>query len=327
MAHELDITDGVASFVSAHEDAWHHLGETVPDNFTAEEAMKFGNLGGWAVRKTPLFTTDDDGTIVPVPGRSAVLRTNPILGTPDVLGDVGNGYKIVQNEEHTEFLQNLVDEGGANLETAGALYGGRVVFVTMKLPGHLLIGGVDKVDMNIAAINSHDGSMSFTLMTTPVRVVCANTLNMAFGASSGLYRIRHTSGAMTKIDEARHALNLSFDYLDEFNQAAEKLIQTTMTQVRFEQIMMDTFGTPEDASKSAMTRSEKKIDELVALFSEASTQENIRNTAWAGLNAMTEWYDHFSPTRGDDQDGARAMNAVLDPSFKNKALALMMQEV
>lgn len=105
------------------------------------------------------------------------------------------------------------------------------------------------------------------------------------------------------------------------------MIQTTMTQAKFEAIIEAEFGAPEDASKAAVTRADKRIAELSELFADAHTQEGIRETAWAGFNALTEWADHFSPTRGTERDEARAVKAILDPSFKVRARELMMAQV
>jgi phage/plasmid-like protein (TIGR03299 family) len=327
MAHNLDITNGRTSFVSAHTDAWHQLGTTLDHSFTAEEAMREGLLGGWNVRTLPLQTVTETGEVLPVAGRSSVVRNNPVVdGQIDVLGTVGDRYTIIQNEEHAGLLNALVDESGAHFETAGALEGGRKVFITMKLPGHINVGGVDPIENYIAAINSHDGSMAFTLMVTPVRIVCANTLNVAFSQKSHVFRIRHTSGAeKTLRTQARQALDMSFNYLDAFQEEAERLINTTMTQAQFEAIIDKEFGAPDDASKQTITRADAKLEELSLLFAEAGTQEGIRNTAWAGFNALTEWSDHFQPTRGEDKDLVRARNAVLYPVAKNRALELMLQ--
>ncbi len=327
MGHNLDITNDVASFVTARQDAWHALGTTLPDAFTAEQAMEHGHLGGWNVRKAPTFAMDEGGALLPVPGCNMIVRDNPIeKGQVDVLSRIGvsDSYKIIQNEEHAALLNALVDESGAHFETAGALDGGRRVFVTMKLPGHLSVGGVDPVDQYIAAMNSHDGSMAFTLMVTPVRVVCANTMNLAFSNNSHQFRIRHTSGAdKIMINQAREALEMTFNYLDGFKEQAEQLINTTMTQARFEEIILKEFGPKEDSAPASITRAEKKVEQMAELFSDAFTQEGVRGTAWAGLNALTEWYDHFSPVRGDDREAARATKALMDPAFKNRALDLM----
>ncbi len=145
--HDLDITDGTASFVSAREPAWHQLGTVLDSAFTAADAMWVGHLGGWNVRKVPALADLDGRRTVPMHGRYAVIRDNPVTrGQVDVLGDVGEAYHPIQNETYAEILDTLVDESGAHFETAGAIAGGRKVFLTMKLPGHILVGGRDQVD-------------------------------------------------------------------------------------------------------------------------------------------------------------------------------------
>lgn len=325
MAHKLDITNGRTSFVSAHTDAWHQLGTTLDHSFTAEEAMREGLLGGWNVRSRPIQTITETGEYLPVPGRNAIVRDNPVVdGRVDVLGTVGSRYSIIQNEEHAGLLNALVEESGAHFDTAGALEGGRKVFITMKLPGHISVGGVDPIDNYLAAINSHDGSMAFTLMVTPIRVVCANTLNAAFGQKSHVFRIPHTSGVEKRLrTQARQALDMSFNYLGTFQEEAEQLINTTMTQSQFEAIISKEFGAPEGAGKQTVARAASKLEELSALFAEASTHEGVRDTAWAGFNALAEWSDHYQHTRGEGKELTRARNAVLYPAAKNRALELV----
>lgn len=332
MAHNLDTTAGQTSFVSAREDAWHSLGTTLDHAFTAEEAMTHGLLGGWNTRKAPIVAKvaldlgagESVTRELEMPGRFAVVRDNPVTHAPEVLGNVGAAYKVIQNEAHADLLNALVDESGAHFETAGAIDGGRKVFITMRLPGHIKVGGVDRVDNYIAAVNSHDGSSAFTLMVTPVRIVCQNTLNLAFQGAAHQFRVRHTSGAdRVLVQQARDTLDMTFNYLDGFQAEAEQLINTTLTQARFEELIYKEFGASKDAPAATQTRTDNKLAEMVGLFAEAGTQDGIRDTAWAGLNAITEWADHFSHTRNDEAGTNRATKAVLDPAFKNRALALM----
>jgi phage/plasmid-like protein (TIGR03299 family) len=324
MAHNIDITNGVASAAFAREDAWHQLGETLPDSFTAEEAMEAAHLGGWNVRKAPLkvdVSDDEEQREIALPRFYGVVRDNPIVqGQIDALGVVGSAYHPIQNEEHAEFLNALVDESGAHFETAGAIDDGRRVFITMKMPDHILVGGVDRVDQYIAAINSHDGTSSFLCMVTPVRIVCENTLNAALGGMSPRFRIRHTRGYKDALGEARKTLDLSFKYLDKFQEEAERMINTELSDREFRKIIDAEWGVSDDAPKAVQTRAENKLDTMFQLFTEAGTQEGMRNTAWAGFNAVTEWADHFSPVRGEDET-KRAQNAVFN-EFKDNAFKL-----
>jgi phage/plasmid-like protein (TIGR03299 family) len=302
------------------------LGERVEGTMTAEEAMAKAKLANWNVRKAPVEAVVD-GKRLAIPGMNAVVRDNPETGRIDVLSkhNVSDGFHIIQNEQHTTFLDTLVDESGANIELAGSLDGGRRVFVSMKLPGHINIGGLDPAENSLFAVNSHDGSMSFTLAILPIRYACSNILNVRWGGLSNVIRVRHTSQAQVNlVAKAREALDISFKYLDAFQEQAERLINTTMTQAKFEEIIRREFGAPEDASSAAVTRAENKLAQIEELYADAVTQDGIRDTAWAGFNALTEWADHFSPTRGSEQDLSRASKAIFDPEFKDNALRLML---
>lgn len=319
MAHNLEIKNGKASFVSARVPAWHQLGNVLEHSMTAEEALSEANLSGWNIRKAPIFALDENtGEMVQIEDRFGVIRDG---GAP--LGVVGNTYKIMQNEQLTGLLDALVDESGAHYETAGALDKGRKVFVSMKMPQSIKVGGVDQIENYLTAMTSHDGSTSTVVMVTPVRVVCQNTMALALANSKTQFRVRHTSSAERVIlNEARKALDMTFGYMSEFQDMAEKLINTTMTQSTFEQIIDKEFGVAEDAPSGTQTRWNNKLDTMVELFAESNTHKDVRNTAWAGLNALTEWFDHFSPVRGvetSEQD-IRAERVITDTKFKEKAL-------
>lgn len=328
MAHAIETHGNMAAFVSAREDAWHKLGTVLPDVFTAETALEVAHLGGWNVRKTPLTTIDESGLLIPVPDKFATVRTNPFEGGTDLLGVVGSKYTPIQNEDHCELLNALVDESGAHFETAGSLKGGKEVFVTMRMPNHMLIGGVDEVDTYISALNSHDGRSAFKLLVSPVRIVCANTQAAAIKAAQSTFSIRHTKNHAQAMNAARQALGLTFNYIDGFQQEAEKMIQQTMTDAEFAKIIGKSFGAAPKATDT--TASANKIRtvhaDLMSLFTDSPTATQIRGTRWAGYQAVTEYVDFFSPvrTKGDAQT-ARAMRALGETGIavKTKAFDLL----
>ena len=89
------------------------------------------------IPQEPVITEDGVTTPdpIPVPDMFATVRNNPIIaGRVDYLGVVGSKYEPVQNDSACAVLDAITDESGAHFETAGALFGGREMFVTMKLP-------------------------------------------------------------------------------------------------------------------------------------------------------------------------------------------------
>lgn len=332
MSHEIDQTNGIASFASANTPAWHRLGTVFPSTMTVEQAMDVAHLGGWNVHKVPVTAAitnlSDDGVTtedILVPGLHTAARTNPITGRVEILGGaLGDGYQHLQNEQVAEFAGALIDQsGGAFLDTAGALRGGRSVFYCAKLPQDLLVGGVDPINLFLGVMNSHDGTGALTALVSPVRIVCANTERAAIRNAQQMWKIRHTSGALQTVEEAKKSLNLTWKFAEAFEAEAERMIQETLTVGQFEKIVEGLFPeVTDDEGKRAANNRIERMDVIRGLFTDAETQRNIAGTRWAGYNAVTEWADHFQPVRDkDNADSARAMGALFGTGDQLKAKA------
>jgi phage/plasmid-like protein (TIGR03299 family) len=328
MAHNLEVfADGSASMFSARETPWHHLGVVTDGAVTAQEALKLARLD-WEVTKHPVQTViaDADGvSTVDIPNRFATVRTSPETGRFEPLGVVGKDYTVVQNWENADFLNALVDESGAVFETAGSLAGGRRVFLTMKMPNQILVAGVDAINEYIVATNAHDGTASFQVMTTPIRVVCQNTLNVAL-ASKNKISLQHTSRVTSRIQEAREALKLSFRYMDDFQEMAEKLIEKQISDDKF-MVVVDKLWEPTlDAKKGEPTK--LTVDRRLALksiFTGSPTCEVGRGTAWAAFNAITEYTDWYAPEWKNGTTRAQRIASGSLDNTKDRALGLLLR--
>ena len=320
MSHLLEQYGDMASFASLREPAWHGLGTILTDEVTTSEMLQAAHLDNWNVR------LDD----INLPGRShreffAVTRTNPYDGERDVLGVVGERYKVVQNEELFSFADNMLD--GGRWETAGSIKNGTVVFGSLALDRETVLdpnGATDKVNTYLLVHTSHDGSLAVQASVTPVRVVCQNTLNMALGGVKQSYKIRHTQTVQGKVAIAREALGLAHQYLDEFDKQAQELITAEINDQEFFEIITNVYPKPEKDAKGSMTKWETKIDTLNDIYF-GPTCENIRGTAWGAYNALTERLDWFRKGRGErGAENVLAAASGFDPvtnAEKGKILA------
>lgn len=328
MPHEIEtFHDGTAAFTSARQDAWHRLGTVTRECLTAEEVMTTAYLGGWNVRLLPLTTseiTPEGVSTLEVPDHYATARTHPKTGRTQVLSVVGRDYTVVQNEDHCELLNLLVDEGGAHFETAGSLRGGRETFVTMKLPKTVTIAGTDDIELYLAAMSSHDGTTAWRVIVTPIRIVCANTQRMALRSARATYAIRHTKSAVSKIAEARAALGIVWNYSDAFQTAAEQLIQDTLTEAAFQDVIDHLWPyDPDDEGKRAETNRVRRTTALHQLFTDADTNKAIRGTRWAGLQAITEYLDHYAPAKTPEVRAHRVLTSQTLAAKKQTAYELL----
>ncbi len=341
MSHELEqFPDGSTAFAAGHtQDAWHRLGTVLPAGLTAHDVMSFAHLGGWDVRKRQIHSilTHDTGRVsIEIGGKFVTVRTNPVTGVEEVIGlatghagIMGDTYTPFQNEALVDYLQAMTDESGAFLDTAGSMRAGADVFVTMKLPTMMLVGGVDELDVNIAVLNNHTGNRAITGLITPTRIVCANTQRAALGNATSSFKIRHTANAGGRVQEAREAPGLAWTYVAEFEIEAEKMIQAALSEAAF-RTTCDNIWKPltDTATGRSKTIAANRSAALDRLFADAATNAAIRGTRWAGYQAITEYLDHAAPVAGKtshDKAINRALRSV-DGSvvaLKEKAFALL----
>lgn len=330
MAHRLEeFEDGSTAFFTAREVAWHKLGTVTDGALTAEDALKTAFLD-WEVVKSdqpvqvvvPSYDKNEP-TIITDSNKFMTYRYHPKSKKPEALGVVGNRYTPVQNPEAFSFLNVIADESGAVFETAGSIDNGKKVFMTMKMPDSLQIGGIDQVDLYLMAWNTHDGTSSFQVMVTPIRVVCQNTLTAAIQSAKSTFAWRHTPSVTNKVQQARETLGLTFKYVESFEKQAELLLSQKMTDKQFLGLVETLIPINEDEDRKRNLADTARAS-LMGLWN-APTQQNVKGTKWAAYNAFAEYSDWAKPVRSDSPDTARAIRIVTGAgdTFKNKALALL----
>ena len=319
MAHLLESVNGETAFASFREPAWHGLGEVFTEEVSTAEMLKKAKLDNWDVRLEDVeipaeFDSDKN--------YSFVVRDNPFTkGNKDILGVVGQRYVPLQNEDLFDFADNLLDNGG-RWETAGSIKGGRVVFGALALERETVLdpnGVSDKINTYLLVNTSHDGSIAIQASITPVRVVCANTLNLALGnrgrggSVKQSFKIRHTQTAQGKVAVAREALGLANQYMDEFDKMASAMIETEITKAQFDKIVELAYPMPkDDAKKVSLTKHANKIDLINDIYV-GDFNNTITGTAWGVANALTERLDWYRTGRKGKTESILASASGFDP--------------
>jgi phage/plasmid-like protein (TIGR03299 family) len=329
MAHELETQNGVASFASFREPAWHGLGTVFTEEKNTAEMLVAANLNNWNVR---LVDVEIPNTLTSDKSYQYVVRDNPTNNNQtDVLGVVGERYVPLQNEDLFAFGDNILD-GGGRWETAGSIKGGRQVFGSLALERETILdpsGVSDKVKTYLLINTSHDGSIAIQASITPVRVVCANTLNLALGAKRNKikqsFKIRHTQSASGRVQIARQALGLANAYMDSFDLMAHAMIQKEITAQQFNDIVLAAYPKPESEKKIALTKWQNKIDLINDIYT-GEFNGMIAGTAWGAFNSLTERLDWHRSSRGGNSESMLVAASGFDPvttAEKNRLLGVV----
>lgn len=320
MAHNLNFNEktGRHSFFSVQEKAWHGLGQIVNDYPTSTEAIKHAGLD-YEVVKTPLYTkksgimeTANDIVIgnaeLHVPNYFATIRTD----NHSVLGVVGKEYHIVQNREAFSFFDAIV--GGADgilYETAGALGNGERIFITAKLPDYIRVGnGDDVTEKYIFLTTSHDGSGSITAAFTPIRIVCQNTLNASLRNMSNVVRIRHTSGAKQRLDNAHKVMGLANEFSNQLEGIFNEWAKVRVNDVEVKKLIQLALCPNKETLEHIKKGNEDEMSTLFkntvedafsyAMLSESQQMETTKGTLFGAYNAVTGYYQNVRNYKDDE---------------------------
>lgn len=280
----------MAAFASLRQPAWHDLGTVFDKPVSTEEMLKLAHMHGWNLRFEnaedwmPGFTFVDETL--------HVVRDNPFIpDQKDVLGTVGGRYNIFSNEQIFDFADTLT-EGRRRWETAGSIKNGQKVFATLVATDDLVLdpkGSADTIKRYIMLVSSHDGSTTMIVKMVNTRVVCQNTLNVALGEAGSEFKIRHTQGMETKIQDARKALSLASIYDEVFEKEMQSLFEAEMTMSQFESIVMDIFPEPEEDVRGSQKKWDGKMDTILNIWQNSTgSVENLPNNAYKGLQVLTE---------------------------------------
>jgi phage/plasmid-like protein (TIGR03299 family) len=301
MAHNLNFNNGKYSFAAKGEKAWHGLGQYVKEAMTAEEAIKLGGLD-YTVERRPLFVTDNEGSLIEVPGHYSNVRSDN--NTP--LGVVKGRYTIVQNKDAFGFFDSIVDSGEAIFETAGALGKGEKIFVTAKLPDDMEVRG-EKVEKYIMLTNSHDATTTIIAGFTNVRVVCNNTLQAALKNLDNKVSISHTASAEAKLKQASKVMGIASKYMTEINQIFENMTYKKLSDIELrsfiEEVMKNDRMVTKEEEKEISTRMKNITDSIYsfAITHETQKTEAAYRTVWGAYNAISGYYTHVKDYKNAEQ--------------------------
>lgn len=298
MSHMLYQKD---TMFSVRETPWHGLGTVLGAAPSVSEAIKTAGLD-WTVETRPVY--DATGKVMPA---LAMFRNDD----NSVLGVVGPNYSPLQNSEAFDFFQPFLDNGVAELETAGSLQNGRKIWVLAKIKNTTqdVVGG-DPVNAYVLLSNSHDGTLAVRTGFTPIRVVCNNTLSAAIRKGrSPMLRIRHVGKVADTLAAVQETMNLATQQFEASIEQYRMLASKPITTADLNEYIKVVFATKsqkeamenEDMVVEELNSGRKVAEEITGFFESGRGNDmpGVRGTYWAAYNAVNE-YLNYSSGRSDD---------------------------
>lgn len=270
------------------ETPWHKMGTKVAHLMTSAEALIAAGLE-WLVEKSPVFNKEGQQ----IPNCFEIRRVTD----HEHYCTITDEYNPYQNIDSFKFFDELVQSHDAIYETAGSLRKGAVIWILAKLNDCIYIKNDpdEKIDKYVLLKNSHNTDMAMQVVTTPVRVVCMNTLRQAIARSHNSFYAKHTGDITARVGEARETLGIVNKQYDYFKMGAEIMANKQVSESVIRQTLYCAFR--QDVAMPMETIYKPTQREMVAvrnLFEgkgKGLNNASIKGSRYAMYNAVAEHVD------------------------------------
>jgi phage/plasmid-like protein (TIGR03299 family) len=334
------------SFYSLRENAWHNLGQVVEKPASDKDALRLAGLD-WIVEQHPIYRSD----MTPIDTHVAVVRGDNRV----TLGVVGKGFQTVQNSDLIDWMRGLEQVGDVVIETAGALMDGSTVWVQARINELRFDIRGDAFDGYLSLTNGHTGNRPLSITPTLRRQTCNNTTRMITSQKHGNtlasgFKLRHSKQIMVTLDGIRDMYIQTSKIFKHTQEVLTFLANKPLTQQHLDRLFVEPWipkpvevveGEPvvanDEAERASVIRQEREARLMEILSSETCNQAGTKDTLFSAWNAVTEYLEFESPTRGKPglrgADLERSANMArlesnldgLADERKGKALAIAME--
>lgn len=292
MSHEIE-TMAYAHKPGANDEAyqtpWHGLGTPVSNDMTPAQMQVAAGLD-WRVERYPAFITvptdaNEQGFELIKTGQDCLVRSTD----KRILTNVSDGWNETQNDEAFEFFSEFCLSGDIEMNTAGSLHGGKVVWVLAKTKDTFsLFNGKDAVTNYLLFTLPHVYGRSIDVRCTPIRVVCNNTLTMAL-ANKGEMQIRVTHRRKFDAEVVKQALGIAHKKLETYKEAAEFLSTKNFSMAD----LLDFYKTVFPSASKDQSKLSRPANTAMSSLESQPGAQFCQGSWWQAFNSVTFALDHL----------------------------------
>jgi phage/plasmid-like protein (TIGR03299 family) len=334
MAHNIANFAGHDQIVYIDDTPWHGLGPNIRKQLLAARpdqrvdlALELAGMN-YSVGNEPLFLAD--GT--PVPSHRAAVRYAVDGSVAAMLSVVGKDHTHSQNRRNVDICRVMAESHGCVPAAAGVLGNGERCWMLMRLADEKItpVPG-DDVNGYFLLYWGHDGDLGVLGYLSLIRAICQNTINAAINGKKAAFSIRHTSGVDNRIDEAARLMGQLMAAMKTTGDTFASLARKGMGPEAVAKFIEAVIPAAVDKAGKVPTKFANRreaIAQLAVIGRGADMASQLvpqgQVSAWALVNAVTEYWDHVRPAEAKSEAGkANATKAaIFGEAADNKVLAL-----
>ena len=228
---------------------------------------------------------------------SATGKETPFFGlfndkTGECINSVKEGYTVSQNDEIVELVLNGIKGfGELSVTKAGALNGGRKVFLQLGIEGMSKVGD-ERIKRYVTIIDSNDGSTGLSVGIGELVMSCSNQFFKFY--KSGQSKLRHTASLTQRIKEIPYLIEMALLESLKLTETYKHFQSTPLTKGLADEMVRHILGF--DKTMSIKTESElstRSLNAMETLYGHIKKETNQKGDNLFGLfSGVTSWTTH-----------------------------------
>lgn len=307
------------SFVGI-EAAWHRLGQPIARGTKAAEAMVLANQDNWDVRAIPLDMPGIDGQQLYVIVRNEKQEDGTVITRVASETLVEAHYAPISNELIFTGLQELLVGEALEVDAAGVL--GRLgnrAFMTFTAGDRITLPGNEEYERFLVALAGHTGRHACRFIPTGIRVVCANTEQMAEANARVMLTIEHNVASLERFyqnaESARALLGLTHHWEQRMSMLMRGLQDTRFSTDQWARVAKRYAGeAAKDETKVKTTNRGLTTEWLMTAWADEKKRgadlDQGPSTLWTARQAVSTYAQHYARGGAIGRD-RRAMNMAI----------------
>ena len=228
---------------------------------------------------------------------SATGKPTPFYGlfndkTGECINSVKEGYTVSQNDEVVELvLEGMQGFGELSVSKAGALNGGRKVFIQLGIEGMSLVGE-ERIKRYVTIIDSNDGSTGLSVGIGELVMSCQNQFFKFY--KSGQSKLRHTASLTQRIKELPYLIEMALSESLKLTETYKQFQSTPVTRALADEMVKYILGFDKNMSiKADSELSTRSRNAMETLYNHIEKETNQKGLNLFGLfSGVTSWTTH-----------------------------------
>lgn len=228
---------------------------------------------------------------------SATGKLTPFFGlfndkTGECINSVKEGYTVSQNDEVVELvLEGMRGFGELSVSKAGALNGGRKVFIQLAIDGMSLVGD-ERIKRYVTVIDSNDGSTGLSVGIGELVMSCQNQFFKFY--KSGQSKLRHTASLTQRIKEIPQLIEMALAESLKLTETYKQFQSTPVTKALADEMVKYILGFDKTMSvKTEAELSTRSLNAMESLYGHITKETNQKGMNLFGLfSGVTSWTTH-----------------------------------